>query len=91
MPLARAPRARILAVVGERILIIDDERSVHDVARAYLELAERFPERFVVIEADRSPDEVHREVVGTYEGRVEKEERPAPIPPDFTPKPGAPR
>jgi DNA-binding response OmpR family regulator len=26
-----------LAYVGERILIIDDERSVHDVARAYLE------------------------------------------------------
>jgi dTMP kinase len=42
----------------------------HRVGAAYMELAERFPERFVVIDGTRSSEDVHRDVVATVEERV---------------------
>jgi dTMP kinase len=40
------------------------------VAEAYRELAERFSERFVVIDANRPPADVHRDVAAAVEARV---------------------
>lgn len=43
----------------------------HDrVSDAYLELAERFPDRFVVLDGNRHPDEIHKEVRATFEERT---------------------
>ena len=45
--------------------------SFHEtVASAYQRLAEEFPERFVVVEADRSPAEIHREIVAIFEDKT---------------------
>ncbi|CAN5601860.1 hypothetical protein BH24ACT26_BH24ACT26_15520 [soil metagenome] len=58
---------------------LDDERDRMErepgdfharVGEAYAELARRFPERFVVVDASRSPSEVHREVVSAVEERA---------------------
>lgn len=40
------------------------------VAEAYAELARTFPDRFVVVDGDRSPAEVHKEVVKHFEERL---------------------
>src|SRR3712207_8437337 len=50
--------------------------SLHDalpicVRGAYLELSRRFPERFVVIDGSREPEEIHREVVAIVKDRIE--------------------
>lgn len=39
------------------------------VAEAYLELSARFPDRFVVLDGDRPPAEVHKDVVAAFEER----------------------
>lgn len=46
------------------------------VSDAYLDLAERYPERFVVVDASRSPSEVHQEVVKVFEERSATTGRP---------------
>jgi dTMP kinase len=48
----------------------EDDDFHHRVAAAYLELAQRFPERFAVVDASRPPADVHRDVVGIVEARV---------------------
>jgi dTMP kinase len=40
------------------------------VDRAYKDLALRFPERFVVVDASSTPDEVHKAVVAMYQDRA---------------------
>lgn len=59
------------------------------VAKAYAELAERFPERFVVVDAALAPSEVHRAVVEAVvdrgpdyiEDAFERRDLPTPGPP----------
>lgn len=49
-----------------------EERSFHErVTRAYTELAGRFPERFVVIDAAAPQSEVHEQVVSIFQKRLE--------------------
>jgi dTMP kinase len=50
------------------------------VANAYEELARRFPDRFVVVDADRPPSEVHREIVEIFEERRRGREQDLPGP-----------
>jgi dTMP kinase len=61
--------------VGEAPDRIEQEHSsFHDrVASAYLELANKYPDRFVVLDADRSRDEIHHEIVATFEERTKDE------------------
>jgi dTMP kinase len=58
--------------VGGNLDRIEGESgSFHErVAAAYERLAEQFPERFVVIEANRPPAEIHREIVAIFEDRT---------------------
>ncbi len=56
------------------------------VADAYEELARRFPERFVVIDAERSPAQVHQDIVKIYEERT-RVEGPGPLPSPEAPLP----
>ena len=49
------------------------------VRAAYRELAEKFPERFVVLNASRSPEEVHTEIVKTLEERTSGVMVPPPV------------
>ena len=46
----------------------------HKVTAAYTELAEKFSERFVVLDGARPPAEVHREVVAAFEEGVARRE-----------------
>lgn len=53
----------------DRIELEHDE--FHErIAEGYLQLSRRFPERIVVIDADRSPDEVHEEIRQAFEDRA---------------------
>lgn len=62
----------------------------HDrVAEAYLELAARYPRRFVVIDASKSQSEVHQAVVDAYEQHRGHEEDVVPFPTTTSP-PGPP-
>ena len=68
---------RVDPTVGLKRVGADPDRieqegtAFHDkVATAYLELAEKYSERFVVLDADRPKDEVHREIVATFEERT---------------------
>ena len=71
------------------------EQENHDfhqrVSSAYLELAQKYSERFVVLDAERSREEIHAEIVAAFEARTSDEvdifERardiggpPAPVP-----------
>jgi dTMP kinase len=50
--------------------IENEGRDFHDVvAAAYMKLVQRWPDRFVVIDASRSKSEVHTDVVKAYETR----------------------
>jgi thymidylate kinase len=40
------------------------------VGEAYLELARRYPARFVPLDADRSPAELHKKVVSAFQERA---------------------
>jgi dTMP kinase len=66
--------------LGERRDRIErEDEAFHDrVAQAYLEVAERFPERFVVLDATRSPAEVHRDVVAAVQQRLLRARAPKP-------------
>ena len=58
-----------------------EEAGFHDkVAAAYAELATKFPERFVVLDAAQPPAEVHRAAVAAFEERVELRSRGRPDP-----------
>jgi dTMP kinase len=52
-----------------------ESSSFHDrVGAAYLELARRYPDRFVVLDANRPQSEVHRDVVEAFEARTSQED-----------------
>ncbi|MFN2489049.1 MAG: dTMP kinase [Actinomycetota bacterium] len=58
-------------LVGDRDRIELEDESFHGrVGAAYMELARRFPERFVVVDASRSTSDVHREVVTIVQERI---------------------
>ena len=58
--------------VGEnRDRIEREEQDFHDrVGAAYLEIAEKYPGRFVVLDAGKPAAEVHREIIKAFEERV---------------------
>jgi dTMP kinase len=76
-----------LARVGEERdrLEREDEDFHARVGTAYLELAQRFPERFVVLDARRGQAEIHAEVVEEFEERTQGRE---PLTRKFQPPPG---
>jgi dTMP kinase len=82
------PRAGLRRLSSERDRIEGEADEFHDrVSAAYLELARRFPERVVVLDAGRSPGEIHEEVVAAFVARTSA---PSPSPvPDIGP-PGGP-
>ncbi|MDQ3915701.1 MAG: dTMP kinase [Actinomycetota bacterium] len=52
-----------------------EDSSFHDrVGAAYLELARRYPDRFVVLDANRPQAEVHQDVVEAFEARTSTED-----------------
>jgi dTMP kinase len=76
-----------LARVGEerdRLEQEDDDFHAR-VGVAYLELAQRYPERFVVLDAGRGQAEIHAEVVEEFEERTQGRE---PLTRRFQPPPG---
>ena len=59
-------------VTGERDRIENEGDTFHErVGAAYLEIAERFPERFVVLDASKPGSEVHKEVIEMFTDRIE--------------------
>ena len=55
----------------DRDRIEEEKGDFHErVAAAYIELADRFSERFVVLDASRPPEEVHRDVVAAVQERI---------------------
>jgi dTMP kinase len=55
----------------DRDRIEGEQGDFHErVAAAYIELADRFSERFVVLDASRPPEEVHRDVVAAVQERI---------------------
>ncbi|MDQ4064659.1 MAG: dTMP kinase, partial [Actinomycetota bacterium] len=65
------PAAGLRRVGATRDRIEQEDAAFHDrVATAYLELARRYPKRFVVIDAGRSQAEVHEAVVEAFEERT---------------------
>lgn len=62
------PAAGLRRVGAARDRIEQEDAAFHDrVATAYMELARRYPKRFVVIDAGRSQAEVHQSIVETFE------------------------
>ena len=71
-----------LGRVGERRDRLEQEETEFHrrVRRAYRELSRRFPARFVVIDASRTPSEVHQDIVTAFKQRLEERpERASPI------------
>ena len=66
------PEAGLLRSLEEPGLIEMEEDFHVKVADAYLRIAEEHPERFVVVDADQTPENVHLQVVEAL-GRVLKE------------------
>jgi dTMP kinase len=64
----------------------EDDEFHRKVAEAYEELARRFPERFVVIDADRPPEQVHRDIATIYQERT-RVVGETPLPSPETPLP----
>lgn len=84
------PEAGLERVGSERDRIEREDDDFHGrVADAYLELAARFPSRFVVIPAARSKAQVHRDIVAAYEERASHTIPPATAVRDLGP-PGPP-
>lgn len=59
------------------------------VSAAYLELAQRYPERFVVLDASRSKEDVHEEILKAYGERAGRHAPEPTLARDFAP-PGPP-
>jgi len=85
------PEEGMRRVDGERDRIEREEAEFHrKVSSAYLELAARYPHRFVVLDASRPPSEVHRDVIAALEARDDDRvsvmlagktlQRPGPLP-----------
>ena len=64
-----------------------EDRGFHErVAAAYLELAGRWPDRFVVVDAARPKSEVHAEIVEAFEQRGRGGRLPDPLGASVTPQ-----
>jgi dTMP kinase len=85
------PEEGLRRVDGERDRIEKEETEFHrKVSSAYLELAARYPHRFVVLDASRPPNDVHRDVIAALEERDDDRvsvmlagktlQRPGPLP-----------
>jgi dTMP kinase len=65
------PQIAMHRVDRDRDRIESEDGDFHErVAAAYVQLAKKFPDRFVVVDAARSPAEVHQEVVTTFTERA---------------------
>jgi dTMP kinase len=65
------PQIAMHRVDRDRDRIESEDGDFHErVGAAYVQLAKKFPERFVVVDAARSPAEVHQEVVATFTERA---------------------
>ena len=68
-------RLGLRRIDGDPDRIEREDSSFHDkVGAAYLELAERYPDRFVVLDANRPQSEVHQDVVEAFEARTSTED-----------------
>jgi dTMP kinase len=64
------PEAGLSRVDGERDRIESEGSGFHDrVSQGYLELAARFPGRFVILDASKPPTELHQDIVRAFEER----------------------
>ncbi|HEV2756873.1 MAG TPA: dTMP kinase [Actinomycetota bacterium] len=73
--LSMDPRLGLRRVDGDPDRIELEDSSFHDrVGDAYLELARRYPDRFVVLDANRPQAEVHQDVVEAFEARTSTED-----------------
>ena len=62
------PDSGLRRAEGGRDRIEGEDREFHDVvAAAYMKLVQKWPDRFVVIDASKSKAEVHEEIVRAYE------------------------
>jgi dTMP kinase len=68
-------RLGLRRIDGDPDRIEQEASSFHDkVGDAYLELARRYPDRFVVLDANRPQSEVHQDVVEAFEARTSDED-----------------
>jgi len=85
------PKEGLDRVGGERDRIEKEETDFHRrVSAAYAELATRYPHRFVVIDASRSPAEIHKGIISALEVKARDRvkgiedapslQRPGPLP-----------
>lgn len=68
-------RLGLRRIDGDPDRIEREDSAFHDrVGAAYLELAQRYPDRFVVLDANRPQAEVHQDVVEAFEARTSTED-----------------
>lgn len=68
------PRVGLERVGDSPDRIEQENADFHDrVASAYLELAARYADRFVVLDANRPKDEIHKDIVSAFEDRTKDE------------------
>ncbi|MDQ3981056.1 MAG: dTMP kinase [Actinomycetota bacterium] len=73
--LSMESRLGLRRIDGDPDRIEKEGSSFHDkVGAAYLELARRYPDRFVVLDANRPQSEVHQDVVEAFEARTSGED-----------------
>lgn len=73
--LSMESRLGLRRIDGDPDRIEQEDSSFHDkVGAAYLELAARYPDRFVVLDANRPQAEVHQDVVEAFEARTSGED-----------------
>lgn len=73
--LSMESRLGLRRIDGDPDRIEQEGSSFHDrVGAAYLELARRYPDRFVVLDANRPQSEVHQDVVEAFEARTSGED-----------------
>ena len=85
------PDEGLRRIQGEPDRIEQERGDFHRrVSTAYAELAARYPHRFIVLDAGKSPSDVHREVIASLERRNDERvarivdarplQRPGPLP-----------
>ncbi|HYO60520.1 MAG TPA: dTMP kinase [Actinomycetota bacterium] len=73
--LSMESRLGLRRIDGDPDRIEQEPSTFHDkVGAAYLELARRYPDRFVVLDANRPQSEVHQDVVEAFEARTSEED-----------------
>ena len=67
------PQEGLSRVPGQHDRLEQEEADFHKkVADAYVTLAKRFSQRYVIIDASKSPEEVHKQVVDAYRERMDE-------------------